>query len=180
MTTYDATNDNQLAIMMTQLGLIHMNSFSSFTWLILYHWINLLIHTLRPEQYGQHFTDNIFKCSFLTCLFLDIQCLIEISLKFVTKGRVQLTISQHWFRQWLGAYSTPTHLFSTNDGKYIWCPMESLDHNVLTNDKSLIFSWIPRSLLTWRLHYLKNILLSIMDIDIVLKISPTRTNTWNW
>ena len=55
------------------------------------------INTLRLKQNGCHFADIIFKCVFLH----EKVCIsIGISLKFL---RVQLTISQHWFRWWLGA-----------------------------------------------------------------------------
>ena len=51
-----------------------------------------------PGQNGRHFADDRFKGIFINENFC---ILIRISLKFVPKG--QLTISQHWFRQCLGA-----------------------------------------------------------------------------
>ena len=48
--------------------------------------------TFKPEQNGQHFADNIFKC----ILMNEKYCiLIKISLKFVPKWA-----SQHWVRWW--------------------------------------------------------------------------------
>ena len=44
-----------------------------------------LLNTLRPRQNGRHFPNNIFKCIFLN---ENIWILIEISLKFVTKGPI--------------------------------------------------------------------------------------------
>ena len=42
-------------------------------------------NTLRPRQNGRHFTDNIFKCSFLN---ENVWILINISLKVVPKGPI--------------------------------------------------------------------------------------------
>ena len=44
-----------------------------------------VINTLRPRQNGRHFPDDIFKCIFLN---ESIWISIEISLKFVPKGRI--------------------------------------------------------------------------------------------
>ena len=43
------------------------------------------IRTLRPEQGGHHFADNIFKCIFLN---ENVWILIKISLKFIPKGLI--------------------------------------------------------------------------------------------
>ena len=51
------------------------------------------VNTLRPRQNGRYFTDDIFKYIFLN---ENVWISIKISLKFVP--RVQLPISQHWFR----------------------------------------------------------------------------------
>ena len=56
----------------------------------LHYWLSVWrnfrpVNTLRPEQNGQHFADNIFKCVFLkwnNCI------LIRISLKFVPEGPI--------------------------------------------------------------------------------------------
>ena len=51
------------------------------------------INTLRREQNGLHFADDIFKCIFLNEI---VWRSIEIFLKFVPEG--PLTIRQHWFK----------------------------------------------------------------------------------
>ena len=62
------------------------------------------INTLRPRQNGRHFPDDIFKCIFLKKMY-------EFRLRFHWSLllRVQLTIFQHWFRQWLGADQATSH-----------------------------------------------------------------------
>ena len=45
----------------------------------------------------------ILQTTFMNYFLYTNWCtLSEISLKFVPKGSVQLTINQHWFRKWLG------------------------------------------------------------------------------
>ena len=48
-------------------------------------WINNTINTLRQRQNGRHFADDIFKCMFLN---ENVWILINISLKFATKGQI--------------------------------------------------------------------------------------------
>ena len=43
------------------------------------------VNTLRPRQDGRHFADDMFKCIFLN---ENVWILIEISLKFVSKGSI--------------------------------------------------------------------------------------------
>ena len=45
----------------------------------------LLFNTLRPRQDGRHFTDDIFKCIFLS---ENESISINISLKFVPKSQI--------------------------------------------------------------------------------------------
>ena len=45
-----------------------------------------LLNTLRPRQNGRQFPDDIFKCIFFS---ENISLSIEISLKFVPKGRIK-------------------------------------------------------------------------------------------
>ena len=54
--------------------------------------------TTTPWQNGRHFTDDIFRCIFVNEKF-------SILLKFHWSLflRVRLTITQHWYRYWLGA-----------------------------------------------------------------------------
>ena len=66
--------------------------------------ISLMVNTLRPRQNGRHFPYDIFKCIFF---YENPWISIKISLKFFP--RVQLTISQHWFRKWFGAYQSKSH-----------------------------------------------------------------------
>ena len=62
------------------------------------------INSATPGQNGHHFTDNIFKYSFINEIF----CILLWSLlRLVPKG--PLTISQHHFRQWLGAEKATNH-----------------------------------------------------------------------
>ena len=51
------------------------------------------MNTLGPEQNGQHFADDFFKCIFFTQNFV---ILIEISCKLVSKGlnNIELTLIQ--------------------------------------------------------------------------------------
>ena len=62
----------------------------------------LPFNTLRPRQHGRHFAGDIFKGIFLN---ENIWIPIKISLK----SRVQLTISKHWFRWWIGAGLATSH-----------------------------------------------------------------------
>ena len=62
------------------------------------------LNTLRPGQNGRHFADDMFKCIFWMKMF-------EFRLKFHWSLflRVQLTIIQHCFREWLGAAQATSH-----------------------------------------------------------------------
>ena len=62
------------------------------------------ITTLRPKRNGCHFADNIFKCIFLN---ENVLILFKISLNLFL--RIELTISQYWFRLWLGADQATSH-----------------------------------------------------------------------
>ena len=55
------------------------------------------LNTLRPRQNGRHFPDDIFKR-----IFLNEKVWTPIKFHWNLFLRVQLTISQHWFRLWLG------------------------------------------------------------------------------
>ena len=59
------------------------------TWIyytcILYAPCKCVVNTLRPEQNGRHFTDDIFNCNFFNENF---RISIKISLKFVSKGPI--------------------------------------------------------------------------------------------
>ena len=61
------------------------------------------VNTLRPIQDGWYFPDDIFKC-----IFLNKNIRISIKIWSLFLG-VQLTISQHWFRWWLGADQATSH-----------------------------------------------------------------------
>ena len=63
-----------------------------------------LISTLSPRKNERHFADFIFKHIFLN---EDIWIPIKISLKFVPKGSI--TISLHSFRLWLPAIQATSH-----------------------------------------------------------------------
>ena len=61
---------------------------------------NSTVNSLRPRQYGRHFPDDILKCIFLN---ENISISINISLKFVPKGRINnipaLVQIMAWHRQ---------------------------------------------------------------------------------
>ena len=59
---------------------------------------------IELRRNGIHFPDNIFQCIFLN---ENVWILNTIWLKFVPE--VQLTMIQHWFRKWLGAYQATSH-----------------------------------------------------------------------
>ena len=67
-------------------------------------WSVQYINTLRPRQDCQHSPNDILKCVFLNDNYeFQLRCHWSLFLK------VQLTIFQHWFRQWLGADQTISH-----------------------------------------------------------------------
>ena len=65
---------------------------------------SIYLNTLRPKSSGRYFPADIFKCIFLN---ENMWISIKISQKFVPE--VHLTISQHWFRWWLGAGKATSH-----------------------------------------------------------------------
>ena len=54
-------------------------------------------NTLRPRQIGRHFCDDIFKYIFLNQMYK-----LRLIFHWNLFPRVQLTIFQDWFREWLG------------------------------------------------------------------------------
>ena len=54
-------------------------------------------------QNGRYVADDIFKCIFVN------ENVSLFNLHWNWSGRVELTINQHWFRQWLVACSAPSH-----------------------------------------------------------------------
>ena len=74
-------------------------------------WVN----TLRSEQNGQHFADNIFNCIFLR----ESLCILTpIALKFVPNWRY-VGLCQHWFRHMCQAINW------INDDLVYWCYVAS-------------------------------------------------------
>ena len=72
-----------------------------------------------PEKNGGHFADDIFKCIFLN----ENYCiLIQIWLKLFLW--LNLKISQHWFRWWLGTEQVTNHYLSQ------WWPSSLLPYCV--------------------------------------------------
>ena len=106
---------------------------------ITYH----LITKFGPGQNWQHFTDDTFKCIFFK---ENVRISTKISLKFVL--RVQLTIFQHWFSEWLGADQATSHYLNQWWLDYR-CIYTSLGLNELCNDLDLQ-DWI--FLNVWFLH----------------------------
>ena len=102
-------------------------------YLIIY-WLKLWypLNTLRPRQNSRHFPNDIFKC-----IFLNEN--VEFLLKFQWSlfPRVQFTIFQHWFRQWLGAVQATSHYLNQWWLVY-WCIYASPGLNELKVWKPLI------------------------------------------
>ena len=62
------------------------------------YFVRLWLNSSPPGQNDRHFADNIFKCIFMNGKFIfwfDLHWSLFLS--------IQLTMSQHWFRYWLGA-----------------------------------------------------------------------------
>ena len=64
------------------------------------HWDKLIPH----GQNGRHFTRSIF-----TCIFMNVKFSFWFKFQWSLLLRFQLTISEHWFRRWLGAEQPPNH-----------------------------------------------------------------------
>ena len=62
-------------------------------------------NTLRPRQIGRHFCDDIFKYIFLNEMYK-----LRLIFHWNLLPRVQLTIFQDWFREWLGQADQATRL----------------------------------------------------------------------
>ena len=63
-------------------------------------WYKASVNTLKPEPYGQHFADNMFKC-----VFLKKKLVFRFKLHFVL--RFQLTVSQVMARCRIGNKPLP-------------------------------------------------------------------------
>ena len=115
-----------------------------------------VFNTLRPRPNGRHFPGNIFKC----------MKTYEFRLRFHWSlfRRVQLTMSQHWFRQWLGTGQVTSHCLNqwwllywriyvslslnelisgvsmfSSQPDHGTCRFDVLDHNLLTNNHEQVF-----------------------------------------
>ena len=86
----------------------------------------MTVNTLRPRQNGRHFPDDIFKCIFFWMKMHEFRLIFHLGFFL----RVQLTIFQYWFRQWLGADQATT-IIGTNDGQVYWGIYASLSLNEL-------------------------------------------------
>ena len=62
------------------------------------------IDTLRFEQYGRRFSDDIFKC-----IFVNENVWISNKFHLSLSLRVHLSTFQHWVKWWLGAYLATSH-----------------------------------------------------------------------
>ena len=62
------------------------------------------INSLRPRQNGRQFPEDIFKC-----ILVNENLWIPIKFHWSLFPRVQLTIFQHWFTQWLGTDHATSH-----------------------------------------------------------------------
>ena len=110
-----------------KFGIIfHWNIFAS-VWLT--QWSTLVQvrdwchNTFRLRQNSHHFSDDVFKCIFLN---ENVWISNKISLKFVPKGSI--TISQHWFRKWLGTCQVTSHCLNQ-------CWHDSLMHIYSTSER---------------------------------------------
>ena len=86
-----------------------------------------LVNTLRPRQNGRHFWTTFSNAFYWMKMF-------ELRLKFhwSTYLRVQLTIPQQWFRQWLGAGKATSHCLN-HHWLVSWHIYASLGLNELTH-----------------------------------------------
>ena len=101
--------------------------------------INPCLSTQRPRQNDRHFADDIFKS-----IFLNETIRIAMKFQWSLFPRVQWTIFQHWFRQWLGAEEAIRHI-RNNDVLVSWCVYASLVLNELT-EGAPFYRW-PKSIL---------------------------------
>ena len=67
--------------------------------------------TLKPEQNGRHFADDISKCIFFEKTFV-----FGLRFHWSLFLRVQLTLRQQWFGKWLGAEQATSHYMN------LWWP----------------------------------------------------------
>ena len=93
-------------------------------------WSNYYINTLRPEQNGCHFADDIFKYIFWYDFLIKFWNFITLEVHVFLKD--PLTISQHWFRQWLGALFHKQQAI-TRIIVLISITLQSLAHNELNS-----------------------------------------------
>ena len=109
------------------------------------------ISTLRPEQNGHHFADNIFKCASLNEKF---GVFIHISLKFVLLG---LIVNNSALVQIMAKQAPSNYL--NQCWRDAWCHMGLLGHNELMNsftkNKQVSQSQTPHSSTqtTWTLSW---------------------------
>ena len=96
------------------LGLTKCIAYNLHSHLMKFNTVQIIINTMSPGQNGRHFSDDIFKCTFLN---QNASCWIKVSLKFFLI-RVQLMIFQHWFRIWLGAETRRQVIVWANEGKF--------------------------------------------------------------
>ena len=115
-------------------------------------WVN----TLRPRQNGCNFLDDIFKCISLN---ETVWTSIKISL--------QLTIFQHWFRQWLGAGQVtsdcPNQWWLIYWCIYAWLGLNELTHWVLNKKCSAFCNHIFKSIFLRALPQLPNYLTDLIS-----------------
>ena len=97
-----------------------------------------MFNTLRPGRNCHYFADDIFKCIFLN---ENIWISLKISLKFLSS---ELTIFQHWFRQWLGADQATSHYLNRCWLVY-WRIYPSLGLNELSHSLYPFLEIISRS-----------------------------------
>ena len=69
-----------------------------------WHFVNNILNTLRPRQNGRHFADDIFNCIFLN---ENVWIPIKISLKFVPRGSINNIPALVQIKAWRRAGDKP-------------------------------------------------------------------------
>ena len=93
-------------------------------------WRPQYVNTLRPGQNGRHVADDISNA--FSCMIIGLTWL---KFHWSLFPRVQLLINQHWFRQWLGTCSVPSHYLNQWWLVY-WCICPQwVKHRVYTTSR---------------------------------------------
>ena len=111
------------------------------------------VNTSRPRQKGSDFLNDIFKCIFFNA---NVWISIKVSLNLFLNS--QLTISQHWLRQWLGTVQATSHYLNQCRLVY-WCINASVpfsELNAHTKQPFCYWDWNITRKFVWRHGYWKS------------------------